>query len=149
MYSNVAADTSVGKTIVKVGDKFSYVQGVVWFAYSRYKIVPRGNADFGTRTTGIEENPELYRPELFALEQNYPNPFNPSTVITYNLPIGGNVLLKVYNLLGQEVRALLNQYQSAGHYSVRFDSQGLPTGIYLYRLSSGAYVQTKRMILLK
>ena len=149
MYSNVAADTSVGKTIVKVGDKFSYVQGVVWFAYSRYKIVPRGNADFGTRTTGIEESPELYRPALFALEQNYPNPFNPSTVITYNLPVEGNVILKVYNLLGQEVRTLVNTNQSAGHYSVRFDSQGLPTGIYLYRLSSGSFVQTKRMILLK
>lgn len=149
MYSNIPADTSVGKTILKVGDKFSYVQGVVWFAFSRYKIVPRGNSDFGTRTTDIQDNPDEYRPSMFALEQNYPNPFNPSTVITYNLPVGGNVLLKVYNLLGQEVRTLVNQHQSAGHYSVRFDSQGLPTGIYLYRLSSGSNVQTKRMILLK
>jgi hypothetical protein len=149
MYSNIPADTSMGKTILKVGDKFSYLQGVVWYAFSRYKIVPRGNSDFGTRTTGIEENPDLYRASVFALNQNYPNPFNPSTVITYNLPAGGNVLLKVYNLLGQEVRTLVNQVQPPGYYSVRFDSQGLPTGVYLYRLSSGSYVQTKRMILLK
>lgn len=149
MYSNILADTSVGKTILKVSDKFSFIQGVVWYAFGRYKIVPRGNADFGTRTTGIQENPDLYRPAVFTLEQNYPNPFNPSTVISYNLPVGGNVLLKVYNLLGQEVGTLVNQNQSAGHYSVRFDSKGLPTGIYLYRLSSGSFVQAKRMILLK
>jgi hypothetical protein len=149
LYSNIPADTSVGKTILHVGDKFSYVQGVVWFAFSRYKIVPRGNSDFGTLTSDVQETPDAYRPNVFSLEQNYPNPFNPSTVITFNLPVGGNVLLKVYNLLGQEVRTLVNQNQSAGHYSVRFDSKGLPTGIYLYRLSSGSYVQTKRMILLK
>jgi len=148
-YSNIRADTSVGKTILNVSDKFSYVQGVVWFAFSRYKIVPRGDSDFGTLVSGIQENPDSYRPAVFALNQNYPNPFNPSTVISYNLPLGGNVLLKVYNLLGQEVRTLVNQMQTAGHYSVRFDSQGLPTGVYLYRLSSGSYVQTKRMILLK
>ncbi|MFH0991504.1 MAG: T9SS type A sorting domain-containing protein [bacterium] len=149
MYSNIAGDESLGKTIIKVGDKFSYVQGVVWFAFSRYKIVPRGNSDFGTRTTDVMENPELYRPKVFALEQNYPNPFNPSTTIEYNLPKSSQVALKVFNMLGQEVKTLVNQFQNAGHFSIRFAAQGLPSGVYIYQLHSDVMMLSKRMILLK
>jgi predicted extracellular nuclease len=149
MYSNIVADTSVGKTILRAGDKFSYIQGVVWYAFNRYKIVPRGNADFGTRITGIEEDPRAFVPREFALSQNYPNPFNPSTTISYNLPAPGNVTLKVYNLLGQQVRELVNQYQAAGHYTLRFDAVGLPSGVYLYRLVTESGALTKKMLMLK
>jgi predicted extracellular nuclease len=148
-YSNILADTSVGKTIIKVGDKFSFIQGVMWYDFNRYKLVPRGNSDFGTRTTGIEEDPRAFVPKEFALNQNYPNPFNPSTTISYNLPASGNVTLKVFNLLGQQVKELVNQFQTAGHYTLRFDAAGLPSGVYLYRLVTESGALTKKMLMLK
>jgi hypothetical protein len=148
-YSNIVADTSIGKTIIKAGDRFSSIQGVVWFAFSRYKIVPRGNSDFGTRLVGIEEDRGAFVPKEFSLMQNYPNPFNPSTTISYNLPSQGNVTLKVFNMLGQQIRELVNQYQNAGHYTLRFDAAGLPSGVYLYRLSTDAGALTKKMLVIK
>jgi len=148
-YSNIVADTSIGKTIIKAGDRFSYIQGVAWFAFSRYKIVPRGNSDFGTRLVGIQEDRGAFVPKEFSLMQNYPNPFNPSTTISYNLPSQGNVTLKVFNMLGQQIRELVNQYQAAGHYTLRFDAAGLPSGVYLYRLSTDAGALTKKMLVIK
>jgi hypothetical protein len=148
-YSNISADTSVGKTIIKVGDKFSYIQGVMWYDFNRYKLVPRGNSDFGTRITSIEEDPRAFVPKEFALYQNYPNPFNPSTTISYNLPSQGNVTLRVFNMLGQKVKELVNQFQTAGHYTLRFDAAGLPSGVYLYRLVTESGAITKKMLMLK
>jgi hypothetical protein len=148
-YSNIVADTSLGKTIIRAGDKFSYIQGVVWFAFARYKIVPRGNADFGTRVTAVENEPYASLPNRFSLDQNYPNPFNPSTTIVYTLPKESRVTLKIYNLLGQEVRTLIDQVQTAGRYVRQFHAGELSSGVYLYRLVTEAGVQTKKMILVK
>jgi len=86
----------------------------------------------------------------FALNQNYPNPFNPSTKIGYRLSAASRVKLSVFNTLGQKVRTLLDQRRAAGKYSVSFNADGLPAGIYLYRLSTGnGFRQTRKMILLK
>lgn len=85
----------------------------------------------------------------FELAQNYPNPFNPSTAISYSLPAAANVTIKVYNLGGEEVALLFNGVQQAGKHSVRFDASGLPSGIYLYELSTGAMKSVKKMILNK
>ena len=149
MYSNIVADTSIGKTILRASDKFSFVQGVVWYAFSRYKIVPRGSSDFGTRLTGVEEDPSTFVPKGFSLAQNFPNPFNPTTVISYQLSSQSFVSLKVYNMLGQQVQELVSQYQTAGRHTVRFDAIGLPSGVYLYRLTTEAGARTKKMLLLR
>jgi len=85
----------------------------------------------------------------FNLEQNYPNPFNPGTSINYSIRERGLVTLKVYDILGKEVVTLINENQEAGNYSVQFNASHLPSGIYFYRLKSGSFSSTKKLILLK
>jgi photosystem II stability/assembly factor-like uncharacterized protein len=87
--------------------------------------------------------------ENFNLSQNYPNPFNPETIINYELGITNFVSLKVYNSLGMEVATLVNEKKPAGSYSVSFDGSKLSSGIYFYKLESGGFVETMRMVLLK
>jgi len=92
-------------------------------------------------------------PAEFALLQNYPNPFNPSTKIQYTIKNAGLVSLKVYNLLGQEVATLINDRQAAGTYTISFGivngTSGLSSGVYFYRLITGSFVSTKKLILIK
>ncbi|MEO8167001.1 MAG: M14 family zinc carboxypeptidase, partial [bacterium] len=99
------------------------------------------------RLTSVDSKGDL--PNSFALHQNYPNPFNPSTNISYDLPKSSFVTLKVYNLIGQEVATLVNEIEDAGFKSVAFNSSALASGIYLYKLTAGDYVSTKKMILMK
>lgn len=88
-------------------------------------------------------------PTVFAVEQNYPNPFNPSTVINYQIPSSEFVSLKVFNVIGKEIATLINEVQPAGNYSVTFDADNLPSGLYLYRLEAGKYSKTMKMMLVK
>jgi hypothetical protein len=88
-------------------------------------------------------------PRLFALEQNYPNPFNPSTTIRYSLPHRSQVLLTVYNTLGQQVATLVQGEQEAGSYEVKFDGSGLASGVYFYRIQAGSYVETRKLVLIR
>lgn len=88
-------------------------------------------------------------PESFELSQNNPNPFNPVTKINYKLRVAGYTKLVVYNVLGQEVSILVSEKQVAGTHQVVFDGSGLTSGVYFYRIESGHFVETKRMVLLK
>jgi hypothetical protein len=99
--------------------------------------------------TGVDAPPDQGIPKRFALEQNYPNPFNPTTAISYQLPAFGNVVLKVYNVLGREVATLVNEKQAAGKYSVTWNAASMPSGVYFYRLQAGAHSGTKKLVLLK
>ena len=107
-----------------------------------------------TIPTDVSNNTEkVYK---FSLEQNYPNPFNPSTVISYQIPVNGNVTLKVYDVLGNEVATLVNEEKPAGSYEVEFNSHSglsgigeLSSGIYFYTLKVGNFVESRKMILLK
>lgn len=90
-----------------------------------------------------------YNPEGFNLEQNYPNPFNPSTSIQYQISNISNVSLKVYDVLGNEVATLVNEEKPAGSYEVEFNASQLSSGIYFYQLSSGSFMQTRKMIFAK
>jgi len=92
---------------------------------------------------------DLNAPNQYALNQNYPNPFNPSTIISYTIPINGFVTLKVFDVLGQEIITLLNEEKPVGSYEVEFNTKGLPSGIYFYRLQAGNFIQTKKMVLMK
>jgi len=85
----------------------------------------------------------------YDLSQNYPNPFNPATIIRYQIPKAGNVTLKIYDILGSEVAALVNEVKSEGRYEVNFDASTLASGVYLYRLQVNDFVSTKKMILIK
>lgn len=85
----------------------------------------------------------------FLLYQNYPNPFNPVTVIRYQLAVSSNTLLKVFDVLGNEIRTLVSGKQNAGSYEIEFDGNDLASGIYYYKLSAGEFIETKKMILLK
>ena len=105
--------------------------------------------------TGIDQSLILV-PEKFYLSQNYPNPFNPSTKIKYSIPNvtlsgveGSRVTLKVFDVLGNEVATLVNEYRNAGNYEFDFNAASLSSGIYFYRLSASSFVQTKKMILIK
>jgi hypothetical protein len=98
--------------------------------------------------TGVEGK-EKSLPTRFALEQNYPNPFNPSTTIRYGLPNRSQVTLTIFNTLGQQVAQLIKGEMDAGVHEVKFDGSGLSSGVYLYRLRAGDFVQTRKLLLLQ
>ena len=87
--------------------------------------------------------------EKFVLYHNYPNPFNPSTTIQYEIPNSGLVTIKVYDVLGREVKTLVNQYQNMGSHEANFNAGNLSSGVYFYQLRAGDFVSTKKMILVK
>jgi hypothetical protein len=88
-------------------------------------------------------------PREFLLLQNYPNPFNPNTTIKYALPKASQVRLSVYDMLGRQVSVLVNEKRDPGVHEVKFDGSGLSSGVYLYRLRAGDFVQTRKLLLLK
>uniref|UniRef100_A0A7V3E8K9 T9SS type A sorting domain-containing protein n=1 Tax=Ignavibacterium album TaxID=591197 RepID=A0A7V3E8K9_9BACT len=88
-------------------------------------------------------------PVEFSLEQNYPNPFNPTTRISWQSPVNSHQTLKVYDILGNEVATLVDEYREAGRYEVEFDASKLSSGMYLYQLKTDIYTETKKMILLR
>jgi hypothetical protein len=100
-------------------------------------------------TTAIRGNNNAALPKKYTLYQNYPNPFNPSTVINYDLQKSGLVIMKIYDVLGREVKTLVNQVQSSGQHSVVFNASNFASGVYFYRLKAGNFVSLKKMILLK
>ena len=97
--------------------------------------------DVKTNETGLIKN--------YKLEQNYPNPFNPSTTIKYQIVKAGAVSIKIYDILGREVKTLLNEFQQSGNHEIQFNAADLASGIYFYQLKSNGFVSTKKMILLK
>ncbi len=99
------------------------------------------NSDISENGTG--------KPKLFLLEQNYPNPFNPTTTISFSLKSTQNVKLEVFNVLGERVATLVNKTLSEGNHKYKFDAGNLNSGLYLYRISAGSFVQVKKMILIK
>jgi len=99
--------------------------------------------------TAVIERTNALVPGKPELQQNYPNPFNPSTVIDYSLPGSSHVILKIYDVLGREVRTLVDVKQNAGSHNIIFQAADLPSGVYFYRLQAGAYSETKKLLLLK
>jgi hypothetical protein len=110
------------------------------------------------KETGAGFNPRQVGasiPTFYTLEQNYPNPFNPSTIIRYAIPTAGEVELKVFDIAGREFATLVNEFKPAGRYEVRFDAvaassgRSMASGVYFYRVRSGEFLETKKMLLLK
>ncbi len=122
-----------------------------WAASSNYGTPGRIN-DTGTSVDETDNN----KPEKYFLSQNYPNPFNPTTTIKYSIPVEAycntpphNVLLKVYDILGNEVATLVNEQKPAGNYEVDFTGNNLSSGIYFYTLRAGSHIESKKMVLVK
>jgi hypothetical protein len=88
-------------------------------------------------------------PLHFGLYQNYPNPFNPTTNIRYDIPVSSNIKLVVYDMLGKEVTALVDEKQKAGTYEIQWDASKYSSGLYFYKLQTETYSETKKLILLK
>jgi len=97
----------------------------------------------------LEETVEISSPIGFELTQNYPNPFNPTTTIGFSIPQKGLVTLKVFDVLGNEIRTLIIEEKDSGYYQVEFNSDGLSSGIYFYQLEAGSFIETKKMVLMK
>jgi len=106
---------------------------------------------FTNEVTDVQEESSEKIPAEFCLEQNYPNPFNPVTIIKFQIPesMGGNVVLKVYDLLGREVATLVNEEKAPGIYNVEFNASSLSSGVYFYKLSVNSFSEIKKMMLLK
>ena len=100
-------------------------------------------------TTGISTSSANHTPQKYSLSQNYPNPFNPSTQISYQVPSSSRVSLKVFDVLGREVATLVNEVKPAGTYTATFNANSIPSGVYFYRLQSGSFTETKRLVLIK
>ena len=115
---------------------------------TRHATTPDIGADeFNGIAVGVDDEEIL--PTEFALEQNYPNPFNPGTKISWQSPVGSQQTIKVFDVLGNEIATLVDEYKPAGRYEVEFNASTLPSGVYFYQLKAGEYTAVKKMLLLK
>ncbi len=141
----VVIDTSC--TVSKLKDKKFYT----WSVKATNDYGSSALADvfkFNTGTpTDIKENESI--PTSYVLNQNYPNPFNPTTKISFSIPENGFTVIKIYNLLGQQVGELINKDLVAGFYSTEFNAENLSSGIYIYVMRSGSHILSKKMMLIK
>jgi hypothetical protein len=118
---------------------------VILLTISLFFIIgTRSSADTKEQTMDFKGNPGN-----FTLNQNYPNPFNPSTILSYTLKSDARVKLTVYNLVGQTIQVVVDEYQGAGYHEYSFDANELPAGVYFYKLQAGDYSSVKRMTLVK
>jgi len=157
--------------------KFTVPAGetIIWENYKDGNLIQQGSFTYGGNLITIPQvivfkdssrlkvyySPESIDdrgllPEIFILEQNYPNPFNPDTKIQYSVPQLSNVTIKVYDVLGREIETLVNELKSTGTYEITWYAEGLPSGVYTYRLQvvstkrqEGSFSQCRKMILLK
>ena len=102
-----------------------------------------------TSIDSLSQDNKDTNPSDFVLSQNYPNPFNPTTKIRYSISQTSNVIIKVFDILGNEIETLVNEEKLIGNYEVEFNAINLPSGIYFYHLRAGNFFETKKMILLK
>jgi hypothetical protein len=147
---------SASNLLVVLSDSYiEYLDNIIGsgenYYYKIESVDDAGNsswtAELSISITSIGTDPAL--PTEFAISQNYPNPFNPRTKIKYQITNASNVTLKIYDILGNEVAELVNEFKPAGFYEVDFDSNNLSSGVYLYKIEAGSFVQTKKMILMK
>ena len=135
--------------LVNLGDTFATLTGLLSFTHANYKITPRDNNDYtGYVPTGVKSDYSVI-PTAYKLNQNFPNPFNPSTIISYDIPKSGIVSIRIFNVLGQLVRTLVNQSQTAGTHQVTFNASSLNSGVYFYSITADNFAQVKKMMLIK
>jgi hypothetical protein len=144
--NNGTSWTPVNTGFEGINVNFLAVNGNNLFAGTQGGVWKRPIAEM---VTGVKGSAPNAIPDRSALEQNYPNPFNPSTRIEFQLAAPGFVSLKVYDVLGKEVKTLVNEERNAGSYEATFDATGLASGTYFYRLKAGGFTQSKKLLLLR
>ncbi|MFO7448376.1 MAG: T9SS type A sorting domain-containing protein [Ignavibacteriaceae bacterium] len=142
-FTYMAPDTEGEQTIYAVGNS---VNSNGQNTQDQWNFAPNKVITVTGSTTDVEDENIV---NTYKLNQNYPNPFNPSTQINFSVAEAGNVQLVVYDMLGNEVETLVNDFRSPGNYNVNFSSTGLSSGVYLYKLITNNFVETKKMILAK
>ena len=135
-----------------VGDGIDFITGNVTYSYDKYEVLARSDADFGAVVSIADDKNVM--PVTYKLDQNYPNPFNPTTTIQYGIAKEGLVTLTIYNILGQEVKTLINTSQNGGVYKVVWNgldnkNRMVSNGVYIYRIVSDNFVKSKKMVFLK
>ncbi|MEX0746974.1 MAG: T9SS type A sorting domain-containing protein, partial [Rhodothermales bacterium] len=116
-----------------------------------FTLGPEGSISFegGSLLVDVASESESSVPQSFYVDQNFPNPFNPTTVFRYGLPMASEVTVRVYNVLGQQVRTFVEGHRNAGVHEIFFEAGGLSSGLYLYRVEAGNLVVTRQMVLLE
>ncbi len=136
------------------GGTSTWLRGLCFTGADNGTVVGLDGIILRTTTGGVSDVGDSLKwssdvPRYFILDQNYPNPFNPSTTIRYGLPHKTTVQLSVYNILGQSVSTLVNGEQEAGYHEVQFDGSKLASGVYLYRMQAGTYVEMRKLLLVR
>ena len=168
IWSLVLADTSLFVASLVAGIHLTQDDGINWIEVNdgltnlnvRSLYVTDNNYLFAGTTSGFvckrplsemitDISEKINQPAVYALSQNYPNPFNPSTKIKYSVPKASTVVIKVFDLLGNEIETLVKEEKPAGTYEITWHSEVLPSGIYFYQLKAGIYIETKKMLLIK
>ncbi|HKB87954.1 MAG TPA: T9SS type A sorting domain-containing protein [Ignavibacteriaceae bacterium] len=140
VHMTMTADTIPGSTVNTTDPNYPVAVSAEFVGINTTVTIPQ-------IAVGVkDDNNKLYK---FNLAQNYPNPFNPTTRISYSIAERNNVSIKVYDMLGREVTTLVNTTRDAGNYEVNFDASKLASGLYIYKIQAGSYVQSKKMLLLK
>ena len=156
--SNRAGDASVSGNGIPVRIKFKALKDitseqVITFSLTDVNANTQDGSSFGLDpqlcylglTTGVED----IKPAVFAVYQNKPNPFNPSTTIDFSIPEESRVVINVFNLTGQKIASLKDEFMPLGRHSVVWDAKGMPSGVYFYTIKAGKFSQTKKMLLLR
>ncbi len=160
---NLTMSDSINNTCAHLAPQLKANGDGTYTAFSLYTYVTGLTGPYGdsTQTTSIYVAPVQFSevptsvenesniPYTFELNQNYPNPFNPTTQIKYSVAERGNVSLKVYDMLGREVATLVNTTKNAGSYEINFNASSLASGVYIYKIQAGNFIDSKKMMLLK
>jgi hypothetical protein len=151
-FAEIGSVTAKGNTDTTA--RYSYYDNIGNLASAQYRIRQITN-DGGQESTPVINfiltgvNGDHFSPMTFELRQNFPNPFNPATTIQFQIPNSALTTLRVYDILGREISTILNQDLNAGVHKINWDSAHVASGVYFYRLASGKYVDTKKMIVAK
>lgn len=149
LFQTIAVDTSGIKTLSVNIDDLQSETMYFWHVRAANEAGSSGWSEAWSFTLSNINGSTKEIPQTFSLYQNYPNPFNPSTVISYQLPMSSEVQLLIFDITGREVAALVSGIQQAGQYSVTFDAGGLSSGVYIYQLIAGGFIESRKLLLIK
>ncbi len=148
LYTAAVLWTSTNISASKARERYMTHDNTMSGTYDWYKVM-KYSIRCIRNTPAVDIQNDRSQIKSFRLNQNYPNPFNPTTTISFDLPVRAHVHINIYNMIGQEVKELLNRELPAGTHSVEWNASGMASGIYLYKISGGGYESVKKMILTK